>query len=448
MRKHTFLLADRSLSWLTSSFTIASSWIWAPALFLSSQKAYTDGVVGFFWFFFPNVLTLLLFGEFAVALRKRIPYGITLTAYMRELYGEKVHKLYLLQNIGLIVACLAVQLVAGANLISTVFDIPYFVVTILLASISISYTCVFGLPASVLTDFIKLSLLIIAILIIIPLTVLNAGGVVQIINGLSGISKNGVSFFSDAGINTFLTFGLPTSLGLIAGPFGDQAFYQRLFAIRQGDEKKAFRFAALLFAIVPLALCIPGFIAASQNFSTNNPSMVGFDIIKQFASSSMSYLFILIVIFALLSALDSHFTAVSSLAGHDLVSKRAQETQQTPVNDHQSNLYSRLAIIFAGLIAIAIANIPKIQILHLFLFYGTLRASTFMPTLLTVLSTKKFTAKSVAVGISMAFIIGLPVFTYGNLNKIVWLSVCGCLISIFVPGIVLVLSKKTEDSKN
>ena len=52
-----FLVAGRSLGVWLAALSIAASWIWAPALFVASQKAYDQGLPGVFWFTFPNVLS-------------------------------------------------------------------------------------------------------------------------------------------------------------------------------------------------------------------------------------------------------------------------------------------------------------------------------------------------------------------------------------------------------
>ena len=57
-----FLVAGRSLGVWLAALSIAASWIWAPALFVASQKAYDQGLPGVFWFTFPNVLSLVLVG--------------------------------------------------------------------------------------------------------------------------------------------------------------------------------------------------------------------------------------------------------------------------------------------------------------------------------------------------------------------------------------------------
>src|SRR6185436_5095789 len=80
--KVDFLLASRKLGMLFAATSIASSWIWAPALFVAAQKAYEQGVAGLFWFIAPNFLALIVFAPFALRIRKRLPLGYTLPQYM------------------------------------------------------------------------------------------------------------------------------------------------------------------------------------------------------------------------------------------------------------------------------------------------------------------------------------------------------------------------------
>ena len=42
-----FLVADRKVGFMKSGFSTAATWIWAPALFIASQKAYQQGLPGF-----------------------------------------------------------------------------------------------------------------------------------------------------------------------------------------------------------------------------------------------------------------------------------------------------------------------------------------------------------------------------------------------------------------
>lgn len=43
-----FHVGDRDMGTLQSAMSVAATWIWAPALFVSAEKAYANGFVGLF----------------------------------------------------------------------------------------------------------------------------------------------------------------------------------------------------------------------------------------------------------------------------------------------------------------------------------------------------------------------------------------------------------------
>src|SRR5947207_4837744 len=91
--KDGFLVASRNVGWILGGFSIAASWIWAPALFVSVQMAYLKGLPGIFWFTLPNILSLTIFAVLAPRIRSRLPEGYTLPEYVRNKFRTKhVHR--------------------------------------------------------------------------------------------------------------------------------------------------------------------------------------------------------------------------------------------------------------------------------------------------------------------------------------------------------------------
>lgn len=261
----SFHVADRRIGAGIGAMSIAATWIWAPALFISAEKAYTSGIPGLFWFLVPNVLCLILFIPFAKRMRAKYPDGITLTGYMAETYhSSKVKGAYAFQMGALAVLSTAVQLLAGGKMIATITGIPFWIVTIALAAIAYSYSRFSGIKASVATDVVQLGIILLGCALIVPWLISKAGGMPTVIAGLGSITGEYTSLTSETGLAVFLSFGLPTAVGLISGPFGDQCFWQRTFAIRKDRLGRSFFFGALLFGLVPLTMSMVGFAAATD----------------------------------------------------------------------------------------------------------------------------------------------------------------------------------------
>ena len=134
-----FCVGNRNTGWFVSALSIAATWIWAPALFTSTENAYTKGFAGLFWFLVPNVLCLMLFIPFARKIRKEMPEGITLSGYMHQKYkSQKVRNIYLFQLGALSALSTGVQLLAGSKILSMLTGIQFWTMTIIMAVIAFS----------------------------------------------------------------------------------------------------------------------------------------------------------------------------------------------------------------------------------------------------------------------------------------------------------------------
>ena len=74
--------------------------------------------------------------------------------------------------------------------------------------------------------------------------------------------------------------------------------------------------------------------------------------------------------------MDSNLCAIASLTTDLIATGRMKDAEKIKL--------SKLSMVALLAVGILIANIPGITVTHLFLFYGTLRASTLLPTVLTL----------------------------------------------------------------
>ena len=430
----SFHVADRNIGSIISMFSIAATWIWAPSLFTSSEKAYLNGLPGLFWFLVPNVLCLIIFIPFAKKIRHEMPSGITLSGYMREKYkSDRIKRVYLFQLGSLSVLSTSVQLLAGSKILSYITGIPFWAITVLLAIIAFSYSQFSGIKASIITDMVQMVIILAVCVVLAPWLIIDNGGFSTIINGLGGISGNFTSLFGKSGVEVFLSFGLPTAIGLISGPFGDQSFWQRAFSIKQSKIGKAFFGGSLIFAIVPLSMGIIGYIAAGKSFVAEDTSMVNFEFIQNTLPSWVLIPFLFMIISGLLSTVDSNLCSAASLTTDRNVNETAAQNIKT----------SKIVMSVLLFVAVLIANIPGITVTHLFLFYGTLRASTLLPTILT-LKGIKLSEKGVFIGIISALTIGLPIFAYGNIVDAAVIKTLGSLSTVLISGVVALFFTKLD----
>lgn len=466
-----FLVAERRVNWFLGGSSIAASWIWAPAVFVSTLFAYQYGLAGLFWFTVPNMAALAIFALLAPRIRKKMPYGYTLPQWIRhKFHDESVHKLYLYPFFFYQLMSITVQLYAGGNLLALLLGIPVYqataVVTIaMLAAIPLIYSLVSGLESSVITDFLQLAFIIIALIILIPWAV-SIAGIDSIRAGLSGLSGSKNIF--DPSIA--FSLGIVTSIGLIAGSVSDQQYWQRAFAIKEGHLRKAFVFGALAFGLVPILLGFLGFIGADPSFAATVPSgvdtsLIGVVVVGRLLPLWTVFFFVLMLLCALSSTLDSGMNAAASLWTTDVM-KYTKEERDLMLNYEKGQKLSdreklqkhlldmrRLSgarntmvwlTITGFLVALAVIYIPGFELKQLWWVFNTVAACVMVPTILS-LYWERLNPKGVFWGVLVAFFIGLPLFIYSNIiDKPVWIVSS----ALFVVLITLVFCLAWPEKRN
>ena len=424
--KEGYHVANRSVGTIMGGFSVASAWIWAPSLFVSAERAYVTGIPGMFWFLVPNVLCLLVFIPFAKRARHEFPKGMTLSGYMGRKYkSEKVKKIYLFQLGSLAVFSAAVQLLAGSKILSLITGLPFWLLTVVFAAIAFSYSQFSGIKASVTTDLLQMGVIFAGLALLLPWALHSSGGISTLLQGLSGHTGEYTGLWNAKGAEVFFAFGLSTAIGLMSGPFGDQSFWQRSFAIKEKSIGKAFALGAFLFALVPIAMGSIGYLAAGSGFKASDTGVVNFEFISSLLPKWVLAPFVIMILAGLLSTVSSNLCSAASLTTD------RRKTESGAQNIRSSKITMALLL----LLAVGIANVPGLTVTHLFLFYGTLRASTLLPTVLT-LKGRKLSENGVFYGILASLAIGLPIFAYGNIANISLYKIIGSITAVLLSGIV------------
>jgi len=465
-----FLLAERDVTWWLGATSIAASWVWAPALFVSVQSAYQQGLPGIFWFTIPNIIALLLYIWLAPKIREKMPYGYTLPQWIaHRLESEKVHKMYLFPYFFYQLMAVAVQLFAGGGLVSFLTGIPFINAMIIMAVIVLIYSAISGLGAAIVTDFVQFALIVLGIIVVVPWAIAAAGGAGMLDAGLGGITGEFRNIF-DPGVA--FSFGIVTAIGLIAGALSDQQYWQRAFAIKKENLVPSFLFGALMFGIVPIALSLLGFLAANTSLGIAlpaglDPSMIGVVAVGHLLPVWAIGLFVVMLLSALFSTLDSGLNAIASLYVTDVMKRSDKEKailgksdrKEVLSTDEQQTLQNlnirgvreaRIAMIVITvlglLVALAAKFIPGFGLQHLWWIFNTIAACVVVPTVLS-LYWNRLDARGVFWGVLVAFVIGVPLFIYGNvINNPVWIVGASLFIIAVSTGFCLLMPRKTPST--
>ena len=418
-----FLVADRKVGFMKSGFSTAATWIWAPALFIASQKAYQQGLPGVFWFTFPNILCLCIFAYFAHYLRKKFKNGFTLAQYMNVRHSRRVQILYIISLSALSICQFAVQLLAGGAVVTYLTGIDFTIVTIILTAIALSYSFVSGIRASIMTDVWQMIIILVVVLVVVPLVYVKGGGHEVLVKGIGGIAGEFTNVF-DPGVAW--SFGVVVTIGLLAGPFGDQSFWQRAFTTKQNEVKKSFLLSALVFGVVPIFTSIIGFMGAGLGIDAGNKAqLINIITVSELLPKAILIPFVWMLLSGLVSTLDSGLCAISSIASTDLDMKAKNKLTR-----------ARSGMVLLAIGGIIIANIPDMKILYLFIFYGTLRASTLLPTIYTIIN-KKVSETGMFYGICTSLGFGVPVFAFAKFNGLTDLAVWSSIFVVTASGVIV-----------
>lgn len=462
-----FLVAERNVSWWLGAASIAASWLWAPALFVSVQSAYQQGLPGIFWFTFPNIIALLLFIWLAPKIREKMPFGYTLPQYIKHrLQSEKVHKMYLFPYFFYQLMAVAVQLFAGGHLVSFLTGIPFVTAMLIMAVTVLIYAFISGLESSFVTDLIQFISIVVGVVVVVPWAISAAGGWSAVNLGLGGVTGQFRNIF-DPGVA--FSFGIVTAIGLISGAISDQQYWQRAFAIKKNNLVKSFVFGAIMFGIVPVALSSLGFLAANSNLGITLPagvdiSLIGVTTVSQLLPLWAMGLFVVMLLSALYSTLDSGVVATSSLYVTDVVKYSDREKGILEKIDRGTQLTSEeqtigdkldrkgvknaqiamLGITVLGfLVALAANYIPGFGLKHLWWIFNTVAACVVVPTVLS-LYWSRLDARGVFWGVLIAFVVGIPLFVYGNIiDKPIWIVGASLFIIAISTFFCLIMPRKT-----
>lgn len=406
---------ERRVPWYVGGPSIAAAWTWAVALMVSVQLAYQDGIAGAFWFTVPNIFAVLVYIWLGPQIREKLPEGHSLPEWIHDRFGHRgVTLIYLLVFGFYQIMAVTVQLYAGGNLLSAATGLPVVYLIPLLLIVTLSYTLVSGMEASVVTDCFQLIVMLVVGWLIVGLCLFATGGNLNFF----GVSGNG-------GANPFvasvaLTTGVISSIGLISGSVSDQQFWQRCFSLKRSDIRKAFLFGGILFGTIPLSLALLGFTAAAPQMTFQfpagvDPSLVGFLAVQTLLPKVLAVLFLFMFLAGLCSTLDSGLNASSSL--YRLVATWKNLSEPGPTFSLNN---ARLAMLSSGILGLLLAYgcvfIPGFSLKYLWFFLNTMGAAIVIPTVLS-LFWSRLTPKGILVGSGLALILGVPLVAYGSVSS-------------------------------
>jgi Na+/proline symporter len=361
---------------------------------------------------------MFIFAWFSNVCNEKIPNGYTLSAFIKEKYGNYNATIY--QVVLSLISLGFISLTFTAlNKFLIFLEFPNLeIMTGLVVLGTLIYALKGGLKTNLVTGSVQMVFMILFCSLLL-IAGLSGEGLNHLVAGLNG--KAGYDSIFDPKL--LMSFGIVMALTSVTGIVGNQSYYQKSFGQQNtGHSAKSFILGGLFFAFVPLTLGILGIMAYGAGMDVKDPSTAHL----MWMQTNLGLLAVLgfgfIVLNASANALDASGNAFGAIVAHDWVK-----------DESKSIFWSRVAIIGIASVGWAI-SILNLSITYIFLTYGVLRVTLFVITLLAVRT--EWLSKT-GMFLSVASI--APIAAYMNLNN---MKLEAALIGFFVaPLLALMLSR-------
>jgi Na+/proline symporter len=307
-----YVLAGRRVGLALGTATAMATWVTSNTTMAAPQLALQMGVWGMLGYSLGAV-GLLMFAPLASRIRRLMPGGYTSGDFVRLRYGKAAWRIFLVISLAYSLGWLVSMGMAGGVLINALTGIPYHYGMTVILAICVGYTLLGGFRAVIGTDFIQAILILVGLAVIAVLAIRTVG--IETIHGnVLAERPELLSLLLPAGI-MFLFNNLLFGIGEI---FHSNVWWSRAFAFRPGVGGRAYAFAGLLWAPIPI---VAGFVAlAVPALDLNIPAadMVGPMVAATILGTTGAVLVLIMVFSALSSSLDSLLAATGILVVEDI----------------------------------------------------------------------------------------------------------------------------------
>ncbi len=398
--------------------------------------------------------------------------AITLPEFFSNRYKEKKPVILMISALFILVfftVYAASCLVTCGKLFSTLFGTPYIAMMLLGALFVLLYTILGGFLAESASDFMQAIVMIIALVVIVTLSVIEAGGIGAILENAKNIPgfldffgmatptlneagtqivENGKPLFGDAANYSVLTIASSMAWGL--GYFGMPQVLLRFMAIRKESELKSSRRIAMVWVLISLTIAVFVGLVGRQLFPTAHLTDSASESI--FITLSTKFLppffagFVMAgILAATISSSDSYLLIAASAFAKNIY----QGTFKKKATDKEVMLMTRITLLTITIIAIFLALDEKSIIFSIVSFAWAGFGATFGPIMLFSLFWKKTTQEGAIAGMIsggvMVFVWDLLISKLGGVFAIYELLPAFIISSLVIVVVSLLTAKPNAE---
>lgn len=351
--------------------------------------------------------------------------------------------------------------VTCGKLFSTLFGAPYIAMMILGAVFVLIYTILGGFLAESASDFMQAIVMIVALVVIVVLGTINAGGLGAVVDNASNI-PGFLEFFglatpvlNEAGEQVVIAgvpmFGEAAGYGVLSvcsmlawglGYFGMPQVLLRFMAIRRENELKRSRRIAMVWVVISLAVAVFIGIMGRQLFPTAHLTASGAEnIFITLATTSLPPILAGFVMAGILAATISSSDSYLLIAASAFAKNIFQGVCHKKATDKQVMWVSRITLLVIAVIAVIIALDEYSVIFNIVSFAWAGFGATFGPLVIFSLFWKRINRAGAIAGMvsgaGMVFLWKLVISKLGGvfgiyelLPAFIFSSICIVVVSL------------------
>ena len=338
--------------------------------------------------------------------------------------------------------------VACAQLLKTVFDLPYVCGLVIGMVVILLYTLLGGFSAVCTTDFIQGTLMFIALVLTLGIMAVVMGGPAQAVEKVNAFGSQFLNPFSSSGSDGFNAMSIVSALAWGLGYFGMPHILVRFMGIRSNKEIKISRRIAMIWVTIAMfsAMLVGAFAKAYLNvpLAEGKHETVVIATILQTYQPFIAGIFLCAVLAAAMSTADSQLLVAASAFTEDF----CQTILHKKFESKTMLRVCRLTVLAIALIAFVIALDENSSIFGLVSYAWAGFGATFGPLVLLALFWKRLTAKGAIAGLVAG---GVTVVAWhlipADVNAIFGLYeiLPGFIICLLVSVVVSLIDKPNPD---
>lgn len=435
-----FVIAGRKIGFGFGVAGLISIWTWAMAVMMSAAQTYTFGLSGLFWFTVPNGLAVIAVIPFVRKIRTLMPQGYTIPEFVRERFPGTRLAIPVVILGALFGSLIEVVInIKGTSLVvSSVFGVDPKLAAILGLLVVLVYSVLGGLWASITTSTLSTLLHTVPSAIIVVVALHYAGGVDTIWHA---VAAQGNGLLSVTRVDAATGFGVTLALGLLTATIAGQEFWQVAWALKKKDVSRTFLWAGAWFYPIPMVLGLLGLVGLGLHIDVNSQlggdaAAVGPYLVSHLGLPSwLVILYVVVILSACYSVIDSAFTAISSVFVVDIIKPLAPR-----ISERALFVSAKLPMVLASIIA-AVVVVSGVDFVTIVLTSYAIRTAILVPLVLA-LFWPRMTGAGFVWGTVAAIAIGMPIRShFGEL----WGSLSILAISAFVPFVLSSLNRERFD---